>query len=140
MFPLVPTSGCTCLASHVIDFRTTSSLCSMMMKVLRTKLLVTVGYVEFTARKSHALLSQVWILDSDLLLFLMHNFQNYIEKEKYNTFQSLSCAWSTSFRGLHIHLVRLTLATAPMTSVSDRWSDDHVGMVVIRCMSMKPCG
>ena len=67
-------------------------------------------------QESHASWSQVWILDSDLLIFVMHNFQYYIEKEKYHTFQSLSCAWSTSFRGLHIHLVRLTLATAPMTS------------------------
>ena len=37
-----------------------------------------------------------------------------------------------AFVDVHIHFARLT---APMTRVNDRWSDDHVGTVVIRCRS-----
>ena len=49
---------------------------------------------------------------------------------------SILCLIRTfSWTSLHAHFVRLTLATdhPPMTWVSDRWSDDHVGTVVIRC-------
>ena len=35
---------------------------------------------------------------------------------------------SQAFVDVHIHFVRLTV---PMTWVNDRWSDDHVGMVVL---------
>ena len=59
--------------------------------------------------------------------------------EKYDTFHSLPCAPSATFRVLHIHFVRLTLANVSMTRVSDHWSDDrdHVGTVVIRCRSLE---
>ena len=50
--------------------------------------------------------------------------------EKYDTFQSLVLELQQAF--VVFHFVRLTLATAPMTRLSDRWSDDrdHVGTVV----------
>ena len=39
---------------------------------------------------------------------------------------------SQAFVDVHAHFVRLT---APMTRVNGRWSDDHVGTVVIRYRS-----
>ena len=53
--------------------------------------------------------------------------------KKYDTFQSVSSCLMCNFSWtIAVHFVRLT---ATMTWVNDRWSDDHVGMVVIRCRS-----
>ena len=58
-----------------------------------------------------------------------------VQNRKYDTFHRLSCAWSTRF--VDFTSTRLTLATAPMTRLSERWSDDrnHVRTVVISCRS-----
>ena len=47
-------------------------------------------------------------------------------------FSVYSCLVSKLSWTVHIHFIRLT---ASMTWVNDRWSDDHVGTVVIRCRS-----
>ena len=42
------------------------------------------------------------------------------------------CVLLDSQAFVDVHFVRLTLATALITWVSDHWADDHMGTVVIR--------